>query len=331
MRKLLLHIGHGKTGSSMMQSSFRLSRARLESSGIVYGAGADESVTDERQITSGNGTGLVSDPQALSRALAPYAAGEAHLLYSSEMLFGEFQRLKDPGRMIADARAAGFDRIEILLLVRNPMGHASSLWQQSIKRGGNTAPIEQAFAGYKFPALVAKFLRLVQDVEGIGVTLRNYSACRDTLLAETERWLGVPEGTLLAPKAGRVNRSLTRSELELQKVFNASLGKSGDLISDPLCERLHDIRPDDIRPPVAVQEELWERLQPHIRTVDAVLPEGHAYQFDMKAPPPDSGVMEFTPEQVRVFAESISERMRRMRETNQKLQARLAARRDAAE
>lgn len=322
MRKLLLHIGHGKTGSSMLQSSFRLSRGRLAGTGITYGAGADENVIDELQITSGNGTGLVSQPGALAATLAPHAGGSDHLLYSSEMLFGEFLKLKDPERLIADARKAGFDGIDILLFVRDPMGHASSLWQQGVKRGGKTEPIEAAFRAYKFPALVAKFLKTVQPVDGYAVTLRNYSACRKSLLAETERWLGVPEGTLVAPKAARVNRSMTRAELELQMAFNAHLGKCGDLISDPLCEKLHDVRPDDIRPPVEVQQETWDRLQPPIRTVNAVLPKEHRYRFDVKEPPADDGVLEFTPEQVRVFVESICDRMKRMREMNQKLSRR---------
>ena len=322
MRKLLLHIGHGKTGSSMLQSSFRLSRARLAGTGIIYGSGADENVTDELQITSGNGTGLVSQSGALARTLAPHADGTEHLFFSSELLFSEFVKLNDPQRLIDDARAAGFDTISILLFVRDPMGHASSLWQQGVKRGGKTDPIESAYQAYKFPALVSKFLRTVQPVDGFEVTLRNYSACRKSLLAETESWLGVPEGTLVAPKATRVNRSMTRAELELQMAFNAHLGKCGDLISDPLCEKLHDVDPDDIRPSVEVQQACWDRLQPPIRVVNAALPADHHYRFDVKEPPSDEGNLEFTPEQVKVFVTSICERMRRMREMNQKLQRR---------
>lgn len=329
MRKLLLHIGHGKTGSSMIQSGFRLSRDRLERAGIIYGVGADENVVDELQITSGNGSRLVERPDALTQALLPYASGTDHLLYSSEMLFGEFLKMKDPERLITDARTAGFDQIHILLFVRNPMGHASSLWQQSVKRSGKTALIEDAYNVYKFPALVAKFLTSVEGIDGFNVTLRNYSACSKSLLSEVEKWLEVPENTLMAPKATRVNRSMTRAELELQLAFNAHLGKSGDLISDPLCEKLDDIQPDDIRPSLEVQQALWDRLRSPIQTVNAALPETHKYQFDVKESLANDEVLEFTSEQIKVFAESICKQMNRMRAMNQKLKRQLVSNPDA--
>ena len=128
------------------------------------------------------------------------------------------------------------------------MGHASSAWQQTVKRHGSCQGIEDFYREYVFPNHVARTLETLAKSDGVEVRVRNYSRCKGRLLEETATWLDLPEDSLQRPAVTRVNRSMTRAELVLQMALNSQLGASGRLLSHPLCEQLTDIEPDVIRP-----------------------------------------------------------------------------------
>ena len=80
--------------------------------------------------------------------------------------------------------------------------------------------------------------------------------------------MGLADDALKRPSTTRVNRSMTRGELVLQMALNSQLGRSGALLSNPLCEQLTDVEPDVVRPSVAVQEQLWHTLSDAVARVN---------------------------------------------------------------
>lgn len=310
---LFLHIGHGKTGSSFLQAAFRLSRDRLAAAGVDYPEGSDQWAVNPATITSGNGKGLLASPDALRDRLAMAAReGVPSQLWSSEFLFNEIEG----GDALTDlpdiARQFGFGAVRVLLFLRDPLGHAASGWQQGVKRHGLTDSVEEAFARFAFPERVVSVLDRLGTI-GVETTVRNYSRCRDRLLVEAGDWLGVSAETLSTPGVRRVNRSLTRGELVLQREINRVLGQSGRLLADPLCERLPEIEADDLRPSLDVQEATWERLRPVIERINARLPEEHRYQADLRTPAAEAAST-FSEDQLRVMAESLGGEIARLRE-----------------
>jgi len=314
MKTLFLHIGHGKTGSSWIQASLGLSVASLAAAGITYpGTPAGGLPT---RITSGNARGLLASPQSLeTRLRVDAASGAGSFLYSSEWLSTEI--LGGPSVIPLGEVAArhGFARVAVLLFIRDPIASAASVWQQLTKRHGQTQSIESLFARYELPRHAAEILERLDAIDGIEVTVRNYSRCRDRLLDETAAWLGIPRDTLVSPPAIRVNRSMTRAELAVQQVLNRHLGECGELVSDPLCELLPDIEPEDVYPSLAVQEQLWDRLRPFIDRVNARLPVDHQYQCDLREPPVRLDPPALHLEQITVIADSLGAEIARLRQS----------------
>ena len=121
------------------------------------------------EIGQGNGLWLATSPLGelqLRLRMIARAAGPAGAVLSSEEFFPRLARYEDPAVLPRAALAAGFGRIEILLFIRNPVGHAASLWQQYVKTGGGTAPIEAFFEKYSVPELVARFLDRFMPMDG---------------------------------------------------------------------------------------------------------------------------------------------------------------------
>jgi len=304
--RVLLHVGHGKTGSSFLQSALANSAQALADNGLAYPMGG---------ISSGN---MGPSPRPFEGSLIRGWDGpQETLLISSETFFYKMRLKEFPETfktLLPDAE------LHVLLYVRDPLDHAVSKYQQSVKRGGATWDFETSLLRYNTPKIVAQFLTwLPEALPGVTVTLRNYSRHRDDLLTTFETWAGLPAGTLKAPEAAQVNRSMTNAELVLQRAFNAHLdAKTASVISDRLCERLPDIRSE--RPP-ASPEALDAFLTSMDRMIarhgmNEMLPEGEAYRletldeavarFDSAAP--DSYAL--TQAQFAVLAEALAEYIR---------------------
>ena len=283
-RTLYLHMGHAKTGSSWIQTSLRMSQDALAAHEIRYAEGDRLAVDADRRITSGNGVGLLDSEASMAARLGRSdIAPDASILFSREHWGSDL----DPSLASHLSRIAeqhGFERVSVLLFIRDPIGHAYSAWQQAVKRGGRCQRIEDFYREYAFPQNVARTLETLAKCNGVEVRVRNYSRCKGRLLEETAAWLDLPEDSLQRPTVTRVNRSMTRAELALQMGLNSQLGASVRLLSDPLCEQLTDIEPDVIRPSLSVQEHCWNALSDVIERVNAYVPQEHRYQYDPVAP-----------------------------------------------
>lgn len=295
----------------MIQASLRISRDRLAAAGVCYPKATDVVDVDEATITSGNGGAVLRSPDAFERALRLYAAGDQpKYLFSNEMMFQEWVKWDTISDISRVAAKYGFGKVEVLLFIRNPISHAASLWQQGVKRSGRTITIEDSFAGYRIPGMVAKLIQGVEADDNITLTIRNYSVVKRDLLGEMAGWLGIDADTLVRPKVETINRSMTHGELSLQMAFNRVFGPSGHFVSDPLCEKLPSIKAEPILPNADVQKALWDSMRGPRRVVNRFSGPTHAYEFDEGPASPMTGVAELTDEQLFIVAEAVAQKKR---------------------
>ena len=320
MSILYLHVGHSKTGTSWIQAALRENAAALARSGLAYpilhGIGDEQGA----EIGQGNGLVLAAGPveeleaglRMIDRADCP-----AGVVLSSEEFFPRLTLYDDPAVLPRAAWGAGFERIEILLFIRNPVGHAASLWQQYLKRGGGSVPIEALFEKYSVPERAALFLDRFMSMDGVGLTCLNYDRHRHDLLAPLCAWLGLPALALTPPRAPTINRGMTRAELALQAALNRQVGKAGRILSDALCAGLPELPPDRICPASACQRAMCDRLAPALARVNARLPEAERYRHDIENPAPESAggaTLSFGPEQVELIGAALGSEIRRLRQ-----------------
>ena len=233
-QEIILHIGHGKTGSSFLQSSLALSVGRLREAGIEYPELPSFPFDRAKQgrFTSGNLGEAAACVQTITEEARRHPEAK-RLLFSSEYLF---EHLATHGETLA-ALQQSFD-VTVVLFVREFFAHALSRYRHAVKREGTACGFaEYLGAAYRQPERV---LRVLQAIEQAGCQSKvfNYSRHADHLLETFAAALGVPHDSLVLPTIARVNRSLDASELALARRFNQVLGPSGWLVADPLCEQL---------------------------------------------------------------------------------------------
>ena len=317
---LYLHVGHSKTGTSWLQAALRENADALAEAGLAYpileGVGNEQGA----EIGQGNGLWLATGPAGeleLRLRMIARAAGPAGAVLSTEEFFPRLARHGDPAVLPRAARAAGFGGIEILLFIRNPVGHAASLWQQYLKTAGGTAPIEAFFEKYSVPELVAQFLDRFLPIDGAGLTCLSYDRHRHDLLAPLRAWLGLSATTLAPPCAPTINRGMTRGELALQVALNRQIGRAGRILAhDTLCVDLPELPPDRIYPDPECQRAMCERLAPTLARVNAHLSEGERYRPDVDPAPAGAGdaPLTFSPEQIDLIGAALGGEIRRLRQ-----------------
>jgi hypothetical protein len=309
VKTLYLHVGLHKTGSSWIQASLRLSGARLLDEGIAYPLhGKGQGGLPDGKITSGNGNGLLASARNVNRLLRAQANSEHSLLFSSEHLFDALINPDVFARLRRAAAHHGFNGLRMLLFVRDPIEHASSLWQQRVKRKGLILPIDIFSAEhYDYPTKVLSFMDLVQQYNDTVLSVRNYSRCRERLLTEVENWLGVPSSTLITPSVPLVNRSLTHAELTLQLAVNTYRGSSFAALADALCEQLPHIHPEPIRPSAGCQRALLHRIQADVDQLNSRLPQEQACRYSIVEEHPQLDQLTFSREQLDVIARVLAQ------------------------
>ncbi|WP_108682482.1 hypothetical protein [Methyloceanibacter sp. wino2] len=296
MPKLLLHIGHGKTGSSYIQSSLARSIEVLKANQIDYPEPRDLDAAIAGRITSGNGfilPKLINDP-----SFQP--SGDC--LFSSEFIF---EYLFDD-KFVANLRKFLQSRsaeLKVLMFIRDPISFVCSGYQQSVKRSGLTKSLPEFLNDSEYPKRVNKVIDILQTFVSIDLTISNYSS-GSSPISVVEDWLGVPLGSLLAPPIANVNRSLTYGELEIQRQLNLHGGAMAGLLADAFCELVPDVQPDSIRPPLSEQEQFWDRMAPEISKLNARVEPSEQYVRDrdvLRATQPPTQVYSFSKEQLAVI------------------------------
>lgn len=327
MPDLLLHIGHHKTGSSFVQNTLRANREVLVNHGLLYPSRGDNPRKNAiTGVAEGNGKDLFVSESKLRGALSRLQLdGRAHLLLSSEALLSELCRHQDLEFVARAAAELGYDHVRILLFIRDPIANAASAWQQDVKTGG-TNSIEERFATFSQPEVVARFLDLVGAVEEIDLTVQNYSRCADRIVDVVTEWLGIPQDALEQLPVSKVNRSLSQGELALKMELNRVLGANCSFFIKAINEWLPELNVQETRPPLDVQRQLIARLQPAMDSVNARIGAEAHYQPDFSEPNPLAERFEFTSAQIGVVAEGLGGEILRLRKSRDKAAAELSAR-----
>jgi hypothetical protein len=213
-KKIIIHFGPPKTGTSAIQSWLNSNRDTLLSSGILY----PEHKVDENNVSSGNHMSIFTndrdnelklDNVKINALLKTFEKSVAHtLLLSSEYFFLNFQPL-----------AMTFPNAVYVGYVRSPLEFMESDYNQSIKRHGNTNLIRLK------PRINASIIRrLSEDIEKIGndrFHLRGY--CKSfflngDILGDFLSYLELPVEA--AGTANDVNTSYGFEALELKRWLN---------------------------------------------------------------------------------------------------------------
>jgi hypothetical protein len=312
MRVVNLHIGHGKTGSSFLQSALALTVDSLAEHKIAY-PDMTNSFANARagKITSGNAHINQRSLLEYVREADQAAASADSLLFSNEGLFGYL--LQGSSRAVFARLAEEGFKLRVLLYIRDPLDHAISLYQQTVKRSGNTQYPNEYLASYTAPREVGRVIKQLREHD-IELQISNYTRHKKRILAVAESWLGLGEGFLNAPTNSMVNRSMSNAELVLQREFNKHLGRrSSSLISDPLCNQLPNVKSEY---PAVGREDLevfLDRMQIMINAVNTDLPTDERYRVPSIdeavgrfSSPSDAQKLVFTQEQIEVIAKRIS-------------------------
>ena len=131
--KLYLHIGHGKTGTSAIQSAFAIAQKDLLKQGIEYHIhNTDREKASQFAITSGNWNH--NPKESLAQELTRRSQERNNnnsILLSSESLFWQLDSLFEDGfQELKDLN------LHVLLAVREIEEMLSSEYQQRVKRHG---------------------------------------------------------------------------------------------------------------------------------------------------------------------------------------------------
>ena len=258
MKRLIVHIGHGKTGSSFLQSVFALNTDRMAELGIFYPKHRSNALAQSGFISSGNGTILLETSE--------FDTTHPNMLFSSELLFKELLK-----KQAYIAELSRLYDLEVIIYLRDVIDHRISQWGQWIKRSGFCKDLDTFLLTKSYNILdsVLKWIDLSNEV-GFKLILKNYTKCKNNLAQDFfNDVLNAPSHTenLSLPDI-TVNRSLSLIELEIQRVFNAAFGKdSSRYVSDFLCNKFPDVKP--FKP--VLSEHTYDKIVSEYRAkVDAI-------------------------------------------------------------
>ena len=274
--KIVLHAGHGKTGTSAIQSALAISADALLKNGINYPIDPNERQRAARfEITSGNwkhNPAISLSEQCLQLA-ASNAAGHTIVL-SSESLFWHLTDFVKQQEQWSEAV-----EIHVILAVRELEEMLSSEYQQRVKRHGESKPFEQFLRRRHFiSSHHKKAAEVLTELSqhNIPITLINYSAHKKTISKRVFEALGCSD---LFPnqKMGDlvINRSLSQKELQMLMMINALYYDQFPWISarlsDALAKNLPNTQTQRSRISPQSLKRLYEKNDSYLQIINSHL------------------------------------------------------------
>ena len=274
--KLFLHIGHGKTGTSAIQSALAIASEDLAKRGINYPI--QQALRDRAsrlEITSGNWepTSEVSlTNQLLEIAKSNYK--NSKIILSSESLFWlvpELIQNKSTWETHID--------LHIILAVREIEEMLSSEYQQRVKRHGDAMPLEQFLRARHFVsshhAKAAEVIELIAQ-SSITNTIINYSEHKRDISQLIFKLIGAEDLYPTSQMAGAIiNRSMSRKELEILITINALYYNRfpwiSARISDALIKNQPKLEAQQCKIAKQQLQKVYETNDPYLKTINAFL------------------------------------------------------------
>lgn len=279
--RLYLHIGTEKTGSSYLQSMMALNREVLQQKHIWFPlAGKRERQMLEGEISAGNAQPLADaikegDFDQIHDILQKHLAGAQRKGCGAVLLSNETIVLALSGDQKVKAfqqaiKQAGYSKAQYLLILRDPVDQALSLYKHRSKSG--TAPnIENwPVAHYHYGYGLNSFLQQATDCH-LQLRCRKYGPQLEHLFFG--EWLGITPDPLKKPDK-RVNPSLSISELLLIRqvrqldpdlprlLYNAFLGLPKEQkAQEPRIEQYYKAVLSDA---LSQYEDTWKACNRHL-------------------------------------------------------------------
>ena len=240
-----IHIGHGKTGTTAIQSALALSREKLRESGIIYPIKKEIATKAELlQITSGNWSALPNQSVGsffLDAYNTLYDKNVSSLVFSSENLFWKANELTN----LSDLELAKINP-HVILAVRDIEEMLSSQYMQMVKRHGESRSFSEYLKAHDYKSGHHRLSNsIIQNFNkrSIKMSIINYSKSRYfttrlifNLIGATN--IEIPSG--LSEKV--INRSLSNFELKAVIALNSLYGPAlCSKISDRLVEQLPEV------------------------------------------------------------------------------------------
>ena len=247
MKKLILHVGHGKTGSSYLQSIFVLNRDLLEQMGIDYPTHMTDHLAAKGWMTAGNANNLDLGQNFVFKT--------DKILLSSESLYTKLL-FHYPEQLVALLERYDF---EVVFYIRNILDYAVSKWGQAVKRDGIFHDVNTYLSsdtmrhGLNLDTYTKCVLMWIEKSKQLGFKLkiRNYSVCKDNLVEDFFTHFLDAEHLIKDikyPDSQVINRSFSNSEYEIQRLLNVLYGqKNSKYFSDFLVNNFPDVKPLDVK------------------------------------------------------------------------------------
>ena len=259
--KLFLHIGHGKTGTSAIQSSLAIASERLAALGIEYPI--DTKLRDrasQLEITSGNWkakseTSLTDQLLEITRRNKKNST----IILSSESLFWLI-----PDLLSRRTDWGDFIDLHIIMAVREVEEMLSSEYQQLVKRHGNSMLLGQFIRTRNFVsshhAKAAEIIDLMSQHKTSN-TIINYSKHRKDISRLIFKLIGAEEAYPEDKMTGAViNRSLSRKELDFLIMINKLYHKEFPSISTKISDALIKMQPNLEAGKCKISEKQLEKI-----------------------------------------------------------------------
>ena len=274
--KLFLHIGHGKTGTSAIQSALAIASDDLAKRGINYPI--QQSLRDRAsrlEITSGNWEPIPEaslTDQLLEIAKSNY--NNSTIVLSSESLFWLIPELIQK----KSTWEAHID-LHIILAVREIEEMLSSEYQQRVKRHGDAMPLEQFLRARNFiSSHHAKAAEVIESMtqSNITNTIINYSEHKSDISQLIFKLIGAEDLYPTSQMAGAIiNRSMSRKELEILITINALYYNRfpwiSARISDALIKNQPKLEAQQCKIAKQQLQKVYETNDPYLQTINAFL------------------------------------------------------------
>jgi len=258
MKKLYLHIGLGKTGSSALQSWLSLNAEALSRQGIDYADTVPE--VKYGDSLSGNGSLLHQacvdlDFVAVKRLLTStyfFTPGNNIAIISCELFQGARPAAVAKLREICEE--SGID-VTVVAYVRSAYEGLYSTYMQFVKRSSCTHSFGDRESDVSLDVQIS-YLRRYLDVFGEKLVVLNYDDAKKDIYASFASVTGIDNKGLKKLDI-KVNRSLSVQEAEVLRRVNA-LHKGA--FSTPISNYLIGLAPN-IETPVRYERSLVERVR----------------------------------------------------------------------
>ena len=274
--KIFLHIGHGKTGTSAIQSALAIASEELPKQSISYPI--QRSLRDRAsrlEITSGN---WQPKPKAnLTEELLKISKNNRNnlkIVLSSESLFWLIPEL-----IQSKSIWENYIDLHIIMAVREIEEMLSSEYQQRVKRHGDSMPLEQFIQARHFisshHAKAAEIIDLMSR-SAIANTIINYSIHKHDISRQIFKSIGAEELYPTENMDGAIiNRSLSKKELDILITINALYYSKfpwiSTRISDALIKNQPQLQAERCKLSKHQLAKVYEKNNHYLQTINSCL------------------------------------------------------------